>query len=290
MEKAVQFTCNGNRLYGILHLPDDREDSDCLVTMVTGGFQPRFGGHRLYIQIARFLCSHNITVFRFDYQGMGDSNGKIVGFGGAGPSIRAAIDYLRQALPNISETILWSLCDGCPISIIYATGHEHEIDGLILCNPFMFYEKGSRELAHIKYYYLKRIVSGQFWRRLFTLKINLAVEAATLWYSFREILLNKLKLQLNLNELGGLPLQNRVLRGILKLSKPIYLIFSTKDMGAMEFQNMLFKRERFMQKISSKKLILYEVEGADHTFTEPPMKDRLFELTLKALYQMRNDR
>ncbi len=256
--------------------------------MVTGGFQPRFGGHRLYVQMARHLCSNNITVFRFDYEGMGDSGGGMVGFRNAGPSIRSAIDHLRSTLPNISVVIIWSLCDGCPVSVIYGNGNEHMINGLILCNPFVFFEKGSRELAKFKYYYPKRIFSKQFWTRLFLLKVNVTKEIATLFYSIKEVVVNRYKSFASKNGKNGLSLEGQVVNGIIKIAKPIYIIYSPKDLGAIEFTNILRRKEQIKNKIASGSIVFEEIGEADHTFTEPYMKERLFQLTLKAVKQIKN--
>ena len=102
MEEAVQFSIANKKLYGILHYPSDNM-SNLIIIMVTGGPQTRIGSHRLYVQLARFLSKKNFLVFRFDYEGLGDSEGDFIGFRGAIPSINAAIDFASVVMLILSS-------------------------------------------------------------------------------------------------------------------------------------------------------------------------------------------
>ena len=176
MLEPVQFKCDGKRLFGIIHIPDKNIQPGIGFIMVIGGPQTRVGGHRLYLMLAQFLCSNGVTVFRFDYEGMGDSEGGLVGFQGAGPSIDSAVNFLVQKFSNISKIIIWSICDGCPISLKYAADNESRIAGIIMCNPFVLNNDAAIARANLKHYYSRRLLKIQFWIKLIRLKIKFIEE------------------------------------------------------------------------------------------------------------------
>ncbi|MEO7385660.1 MAG: hydrolase 1, exosortase A system-associated, partial [Gammaproteobacteria bacterium] len=77
-ERVVTFTCEGDTLIGILHealVPATRG-----VLIVVGGPQYRIGSHRQFVLLARDLARQGIPILRFDYRGMGDSDGRFRGF------------------------------------------------------------------------------------------------------------------------------------------------------------------------------------------------------------------
>ena len=70
-EQGVVFDSAGQRLVGILALPDAPADSAVLITV--GGPQYRVGSHRQFTLLARELAAQGIASLRFDYTGMGDA-------------------------------------------------------------------------------------------------------------------------------------------------------------------------------------------------------------------------
>ena len=153
MEEPVSFLCKDKWLYGILHIPEKSILPETVVTMVIGGSQTRVGGHRLYIQLARFLCNNGFAVFRFDYEGMGDSEERLIGNEDAGPSIDAAINYLAKRFPEFSDSILWTICNGVSKCLTYTVDYPNRISGLILCNPDVLSMTGDVRIYLKKHYY-----------------------------------------------------------------------------------------------------------------------------------------
>ena len=72
-ERPLAFQCKNDWLYGILSLPEQAVARGVLI--VVGGPQYRVGSHRQFTLLARHLAEHGIPVMRFDYRGMGDSEG-----------------------------------------------------------------------------------------------------------------------------------------------------------------------------------------------------------------------
>ena len=64
-------------LRGILHEPDASVALGVCVLLLSPGIKGRVGPHRLYLKIAARLAPLGFHVLRFDYHGLGDSEGEI---------------------------------------------------------------------------------------------------------------------------------------------------------------------------------------------------------------------
>jgi len=67
----------GNILHGILHEPDPGTARGACVLLLSPGIKGRVGPHRLYLKIAERLAPLGFHVLRFDYHGLGDSEGAV---------------------------------------------------------------------------------------------------------------------------------------------------------------------------------------------------------------------
>ncbi|MGZ5200780.1 MAG: hydrolase 1, exosortase A system-associated, partial [Telluria sp.] len=86
-ERALAFPCGGDWLYGVASLP--AQAGACGVLIVVGGPQYRAGSHRQFTLLARSLADAGIPAMRFDYRGMGDSDGGVRSFESVDEDIRA---------------------------------------------------------------------------------------------------------------------------------------------------------------------------------------------------------
>ena len=73
-EEAVTFPCEGQALVGVLAKPESPQDIG--VVVIVGGPQYRAGSHRQFVLLSRALAVAGFAVLRFDYRGMGDSEGE----------------------------------------------------------------------------------------------------------------------------------------------------------------------------------------------------------------------
>ena len=71
----VCIDSGGRLLIGMLHRPESADARRAVVVLV-GGPQYRVGSHRQFVLLARELCRRGIAVLRFDFSGMGDSDGE----------------------------------------------------------------------------------------------------------------------------------------------------------------------------------------------------------------------
>jgi exosortase A-associated hydrolase 1 len=279
IEEAVQFACREKLLYGILHLPATGEEITRIVMMIIGGPQTRVGSHRSYVQLARSLRDRGIAVFRFDYEGMGDSEGEYVGFECAGPSIGAAMDFLHSRIPTLNQIIIWSLCNGAAASAIYARQDRRRIAAMILCNPYVHTEQGQAKTI-LKHYYVRRVLDREFWRKVLSRRFD-AGESVR---SFR-MLLRKASKQRNGTDhrQQAETLPDRVVRGLCEFHKPVHVLLSTNDLTALEFQELLKNRPELKGLMQKNLLIVRSLDGADHTFSDRRAKNLVLGQTLAAL-------
>lgn len=283
MEEAIKFSCSHKKLYGVLHTPDNDTVPSTVLLIVSGGPQVRTGPHRLYVQLSRFLCDHNVTSLRFDYEGLGDSEGSYVGYQYAESSIAAAASFLQDHFNSRIDIIIWSLCDGATAAALYAARNPQSIKGLILCNPYILTD-ASLARTTLDFYYKRRFFDKQFWHKLFTFKVNYLATMKSLWENFsRGKFFSNKNTKNYQSDMKSLP--DLVLDSFVQFNKPIKLILSADDVVAANFLNEI---ERFnsRNKDVAHELVHQSISGADHTFSDPIAKKELFSMTYNLVTEM----
>jgi len=124
---------------GILHTPGDHE---CVtqrvgIILLNSGIRQRVGPYRQYVKLARRLCQAGFYALRFDFPGIGDSEGDVQGisksqrqFLDQNDSTTNAIDFLK-AETGINRVGLLGLCGGA-YSALRAGAADHRVDFLLL--------------------------------------------------------------------------------------------------------------------------------------------------------------
>src|SRR5690242_8322760 len=128
-ELALTFDCRGQSLVGILSGTGEVAERGVLV--VVGGPQYRVGSHRQFTLLARHLAERGLPALRFDYRGMGDSEGDARTFERVGADIRSAMDRFFASVPGLKDVVIWGLCDAASASLFYAH-QDARVSGLVL--------------------------------------------------------------------------------------------------------------------------------------------------------------
>lgn len=131
---------------------------------MVGGPQYRVGSHRHFVLLARALADAGFPVLRFDYHGMGDSDGTADSFEHADGDIGAAIDRLCEEQPQVCQVVLWGLCDGASAALMYSA-KDPRVAALALLNPWVRSEV-SEARVYLRHYYVRRLINREFWRRV----------------------------------------------------------------------------------------------------------------------------
>lgn len=280
MEYALQFECGGQPLVGVLHQPE-MPLARGIVVVVGGGPQYHVGGHRQLVTWSRAFAANGYPVVRFDYRGMGDSYGEFRGFRHISDDIRAAIDQLTKANPQLKEVILWGECDAAPAILNYAP-LDVRVKGAVLLNPFARTEAGQAK-AIVRHYYVDRILQPTFWRKLLMLQFNPVESARSLVQ-----LLSRAKAP---SDPGApstspsgtpstAPLPEQLLTGFSILRGPVMLLMSGRDLVAREFDETVAKAPQWKKLVSSGKITRHDLPLADHTFSSSAWKAQVAALAL----------
>jgi uncharacterized protein len=273
-EKTVVFSCSGSRLVGICAAPDVVGDTGVL--FLVGGPQYRVGSHRQFTLLARSLAEAGIASLRFDYRGMGDSEGERGEFDETEDDICAAIDAFIASAPSITRIVLWGLCDAASSALIFAHRHS-QVAGLILLNPWVHSGDYSPQVK-LAHYYRPSLSRKNQWRRLLSGKIRLLP-------AFKELAKDGLGL------LGSYlrPVKRKqvarsfvdlMLEGLQRYQHGVLIVLSGADLTAREFSTLIGQDTQWKTAVSRPSVTISTVATADHTFSQKAWQDEASRLTI----------
>lgn len=265
MERAVHIQVGADRVLGILHGAPSRA-TDLGVVVVVGGPQYRVGSHRQFTLLARDLAAHGIPVLRFDYRGMGDSEGETRSFDVIDEDIAAAIDSMTDAATGVRRVVLWGLCDGASAALMYAPS-DARVAGLVLLNPWVRTEVGLAR-SHLWTYYPRRLVSRQFWQKLLRHPGALAESAAGLVDTLRRTQAGAGGRGDGEGEASGPEhFLARMLTAAEQFRGPVKVLLSGNDITAGEFRALLDADRRWRKAFTRRGASIDELPEANHTFS-----------------------
>ena len=276
----------GLQLRGILHEPDPAKARGVCVLLLSPGIKGRVGPHRLYLKIAARLVPLGFHVLRFDYYGLGDSEGEIIERALADMYVTiqggryvddtiAAMDWAQQTL-HIRRFVGSGLCGGSlsalltaerdpRIECILAIGIPAVLDGGP-ANWERFLTTG--QLANLRSGYLRKLVDPRSWQRLLSGKTNYSV----LWRSLRKK--TTLLEPRPATDSPNPPSDNanprfcEAFRTMIESRRPMLLIFSENDRLHFEFQE---KFEARNVELTAQRGRLYEtvvIPHANHVLSD----------------------
>lgn len=271
LEKAVTIQAQNCELLGIVSLPvENKVCKRSAVLIVTGGAQYRIGSHRQFTRMARQLASAGYPAMRFDMPGMGDSTGQPLSFEKTGPHIAASIEVLVRT-SGAEKLYLWGLCDGASAILIYMNAtKDKRIAGLILLNPWIRSET-SLARVHVKYYYPRRLMKADFWRKL--LSGNIGSKAA-------KELIESLRKILKTSATTEDSIQNQMAKGWASFEGPVLLLLSERDLTAQEFKEYTKENKLWSEIIKKQPAQQYIIKDADHTCSQTEFHNSMVSQTL----------
>lgn len=267
-EIPIFFDCAGDQLLGILHRPEDAGTCPGIL-LVVGGPQYRVGSHRQFTLLARDLATAGVPVFRFDYRGMGDSSGRVRSFESIAEDIRAALDVFLEQVPELSQVVLWGLCDAATANAFFARS-DPRVVGQIALNPWVRTEAGQAE-AYVKHYYLQRVLSSAFWKKVFSLRFD----PGAAFKDFIRKLRQSRSRDLQVDERAARPLPIRLREAQLEFRGATLLILSGRDLTAREYEMRVDESPAWRDWLQSKIVTVQRLEPADHTFSSAAWRNQV---------------
>jgi exosortase A-associated hydrolase 1 len=275
-EQACAFDCCGNRLIGVLSLPEQPQARGVL--MLVGGPQYRAGSHRQFTLLARMLAAHGIPVMRFDYRGMGDSDGEQRAFDNIDDDIRCAIDRFMLGVPGMGEVAIWGLCDAASAALFYAY-RDSRVTGLALLNPWVRTEEGLAK-THLRHYYLARLFDPQLRRKILRGEFDAIAASKSLLTAIRAVFFKRAKTASTLPT-TALSLPDRMLDGYRRFNGKVLLILSGNDFTAKEFSDLAAASGQWRKLLADRRTQRRELPGANHTFSTQAWRQQVGDWTVE---------
>jgi alpha-beta hydrolase superfamily lysophospholipase len=271
--KVLQLNFGGQQSLGIYQ----PADSELLVLMVNGGAQTRAGSHRMQQQLAQHWQQAGFASLRFDFPGFGDADGEPGTFVDHARYLTELPAQLERYFGKVRPIVLFGLCDGATAALLASPWLQPQ--ALILLNPWCrTTENHARTM--LKFYYLRRLVSGEFWQKLLRGQWQAGASMASFLQlirpaaaKFRTADRHAPTTQLSaaagthtLTELTTDTAIPQALRHWMQIKAPVQLILSGADLTAAECRQLL-QMPRY--RCIAKQTQLIDIVGANHTVTDP---------------------
>ena len=240
-QRALQFTCHGSSLVGIIDVPERPLPRGVLV--ISGGPQYRVGSHRHYTLLARLLAPRGIPVMRFDYRGMGDSEGEARGFDSIDDDIRAAIKEFFRQMPDMQEIVIWGLGEGATAAALYAHS-DPRVRGLVLLNPWAGGAGGAAQSPLLPNL-LSRFGEIGFWKKVGS-GHAVAVDPE-------------------------MPMPQRIIASLACFDGAALVVVGGADAVGREFADLMERNDTPGRRVT--------IAGANHTFASREWRDEVAELS-----------
>lgn len=274
IERTVSFACEGCRLYGVVSLPDQTAgETRRGVLVVVGGPQYRAGSHRQFTLLARSLAARGIAAMRFDYRGMGDSEGEIRSFDDVDADVKAALDCFMQTVPGLRDIALWGLCDGASAITFYA-GSDARVGGIALLNPWVRTEAGAAR-ATLRHYYRARLFKRDLWSKILRGRFELRAALSSAMGMARSALHSRT--QPNQDRRATLP--ERMADGLARFEGRVLVMLSGADLTAQEFSDLARADARWRGLLEHRRVTRHILPGADHTCSRRGWHEQVVDWT-----------
>ena len=274
-ESGVVFDRGEDRLVGVVVQPEVQSDIGVLI--LVGGPQYRVGSHRQFTQLARSLAEAGIASFRFDFAGMGDSEGVRQEFNHTLDDVRAAIDAFTGQVPSVSRVVLWGLCDAASSAMIYAPQHPL-VSGLVLLNPWVHSGEYAPEVK-LTHFYKPFLSNASRWR-------NLVARKDMIFPTIKELSRDMLMLMIRRSSLDAQPFVQEMLEGVRAFSHDVLIVLSGADLTASEFSALIATDADWREVSARPSITIHTVASADHTFSQASWKSEVNALTISWLNEL----
>ncbi len=279
-EQPLVFQCADERLIGIIAQPSQHAVHTGVVIIV-GGPQYRAGSHRQFTLLARDLAQKGISSLRFDYRGMGDSEGELRTFAAIDVDIKAAIDTLLQQVPSLHSVIIWGLCDAAAAALMYAP-QDARVSGLILLNPWVHTEATAARVR-LTHYYLQRLTQPAFWWKLVSGRFAFLTSWRDVLYSLRSTVLQSTDDRIKSAPQTAKQSHSFVVKmrdGLHCFKGKVLFILSGNDLSAQELISLTEHDRHWRNALQNQHVSQQFIPQANHTFSSEVWRNAVSKMTV----------
>ncbi len=246
-EQALVFDCEGSSLVAVL-----------------SGAAPGAG--------------RGVPTLRFDYRGMGDSDGEKRTFESVGADIRCAIDRFFASVPGLKDVVIWGLCDAASAALFYAH-RDARVSGLVLLNPWVRTEQGAAR-AHLRHYYLQRLFQASLWGKVARGEFDVRAALSALGRNALEALgRGRGSGAAGKSATSGQSLPARMADGLRRFRGKVLVILSGNDLTAQEFKDVTAGSRDWRTLLEDGRVTRHELPDANHTFAKRAWRDQVAQWT-----------
>jgi pimeloyl-ACP methyl ester carboxylesterase len=305
---AVVFTNRkGLKLFGILHTPVGRPRQSVGVLLLSPGVKMRVGPECLYRPMTDRFVAMGFPVFRFDFFGLGDSEGELteellvdvynhIEVGRFVDDALDALDWMEREL-GLTRVVVSGLCGGAVTGLL-AGAKDPRVAGLIslgitpvlasrAADASMYMTQA--QVAHARRRYLRSIVNVKAWRRFLTLQSDYRLVRRALL----DPILERLRPKPAPAAPGGAPgapaapevrdnanpLFPPAFFKMLATERPMLFIFSGADRLLAEFQEKFVARYPAQLEAGSRGFAVHVIAQANHVLSLPEWQREMLELS-----------
>ena len=146
---------------------------------------------------------------------------------------------------------------------------DPRIVGIVLLNPWLRSDVAKGK-SMVRHYYLKRLLSGSFWRKLLAGKVKMGGSLRDLG--------EFVQASRGIDEVLETSYQSRMQAGLNQFHGQICLILSGSDLTAREFEQQAIK-DTTWGPLASDRAEIHHLAKADHTFSNADFKAQVEQLT-----------
>lgn len=284
--EAISFPNRaGLRLFGTLHVPEQSAPNLPAVLLLSPGVKMRIGPGRLYVPLTELLNSLGYTVLRFDFFGLGDSEGDLsetiladvynhIEVGRYVDDTLCAIEWLA-ATHGFKRFILGGLCGGA-ITALLAADRDRRVESLLslgmnitlasnAATPAAYLTRAQLDSRRQKYF--RRLLEPKSWWRLLTFQSEYAV----IWRSMKRLFVKGAPAQQTAPPAGNRgnanPLFPPAYFAFLERGGRALMIFSEKDRLQSEYEEkfVAFNSQRLQS--YREQIKQHVIPNANHVLT-----------------------
>lgn len=278
----------GHRLHGILHEPDAASARGVCILLLSPGIKGRVGPHRLYLKIAARLVPLGFHVLRFDFYGLGDSEGELAerqlvdvyNAVQAGRYVEDTIDAMdwMQAERGVRRFVGSGLCGGS-LTALFAAERDRRIECILgLGLPTTL--DGGREnwgrhltqgqLVEVRQGYLRKLGSIGAWTRFLRGKSEYSVIWKTIRHGLRRRP-DQPRAATAPDPLDNInPLFAPAFRAVAESRRPMLLVFGGNDRLQFEFSEKFEARNSDWIEARQPPYVVKLIPDANHVLSDGP--------------------